>query len=521
MQNTDNLKLYLPIGTLASERLLFLLEFLTSHDVKVRMIKLPVRAESHDNSQASSQRSVSVERARAKDNSNDHNQTILTSKLSEIERSSEKMEDTEEFELRTPTLTIQRDFLNFPLQKSKTLPSTKFDEESIFSLIDQPCLVINDKSWVSDFFDIFKILSKTYTFRTDLMPETETAAIFTILKRIECTVDVYVIKILDFLHNFSGHSNIILQSHVKRSRAKKSKFDANLKTLYENLDYFEKEILSHSRFVIGKNFTLADLFLTSSLNRMFRFFFDRKITKFWLPNLTQWFLECVKLKEASAIYGRFKTCKQSYTTFFEQQPSLPHKAPPVEETKPTSVREKLTNWIQIKNSPGTLEKSFESHFDELKLSELKDAGLRLWSFKFLETNENPDRNEGFFGSDGAPDEMEEFYANFVEDMKDLSADLTTYLCVYSNCEALNSTFSLRKNKFEQCPKHYGRYFVRKHLVGFFVYPFDELPEEAFKYEKKDLIEVKEEDDFYAYLKRIMINKDEVMVMEKIYQEDVL
>jgi hypothetical protein len=523
-------KLYLPVGTINTERILYILQFVRSNSIQIRMIQQSLTPTNTINEEGNedSVRSASLEEISHKDTSEFVDRAYITSKLSEYEKLTDPISafSPRDEEPITPTLSYSDEDIRLPPMKSKSLCHKDSMSKSVRNILDQPCLIVSQSIWLYDPNEIYQELKISQEFTLNLMPDEQVASIAATIKRIVHSVDTYVRKVLAIVDRFPSHENDDHMSLLKvKSKTRIGKFTNYMKLLYECLDYFEKDLLPAGQFLNGSSFSLSDLYLFVSLRRPFQLLFDKKIRKFWLPNLTAWFKTCLKAKEAQSVFGEFKLCKVSYLQLIEQiqePPRSQSQASKIEEETPASIRTKLEQFVKMRSGNIVLDRSFEGYFEDLKLGDIPDKDYSLWSFKYLTANEEPFQAEYFSRKLNCVDEVEEFSSNLIRDLeKENKAESVTFLVIYSKCEEVKPVFSLGKQKLQECENHRGRFFLKKECAGFSISFSKAQPKVIKAYEHKDLIEVKPIEERKAFLRRMLLLRDDDDEMEKVYLQQVI
>ena len=523
-------KLYLPEGSIDSDRIRHILQFLKTHDIKVRVIPQKhlssgTIGEDHEND---SVHSASLDDISQKDSESKAAKLHASHRFSDIEKFY-RLEGgmfVDEDDPPTPTLPHSTEDFKISLTKSKTMFNRRESRGSLEQNIDRPCLIVTQQLWVFEPIGIYKELKSSQEFTSDLIPEDLAGQVDLTIKHITHSVDIYVRKVLAFVDKYPGPEAEDTNSFLKsKSKSRIGKFTNHMKSLYECLDHFEKNLLPAGQFLNGSSFILSDLYLFASLRRPFQLLFDRKIRKFWLPNLTNWFKTCMTMKETEAVFGDFKLCKVSYLQKIEQtnEPSMPEiQRSKVEDETPASIRTKIDHFIRLRNSTVTLDKSFEGYFEDLKLGDMPEKDFSLWSFKYLSANEELFQGEYFSRKLNGADEVEDFISHFTTDIE--ASDKTSfvvYLLVYGKCEEVKAVFSLGKQKLQECETHHGHFYVKKECVGFVISLGSQLPKIIRTYEQRDLIEVKPIEERRTFLRQMLLPREDDPEVEKVFLQQVI
>jgi len=523
-------KLYLPEGSMDSDRIRYILQFVKTHDIKIRVIpqKHLSSGTIGEERENDSVHSASLDEISQQDCESKATKVHASHRFSEMEKLF-KIENgmlTDEDEPPTPTLPHSNEEFRLPLAKSKTIFNRRESRGSVEQNIDKPCLIVTQQLWVFEPTEIYKELKNSHEFVSDLLPEELADQIDMTIKHIIHSVDIYVRKVLAFVDKYSGPEAEDINSFLKaKSKSRIGKFTNHMKCLYECLDHFEKNLLPSGQFLNGSSFLLSDLYLFVSLRRPFQLLFDRKIRKFWLPNLTNWFKTCMAMKETQSIFGDFKLCKVSYLQRIEQtsEPSMPEiQRSKVEEETPASIRTKIDHFIRLRNSTATLDRSFEGYFEDLKLGDIPEKDYSLWSFKYLSANEELFQGEYFSRKLNGADEVEDFISHFTADIEASDkASFVVYLLVYGKCEEVKAVFSLGKQKLQECEAHHGHFYVKKECAGFVITFGSELPKVIRTYEQRDLIEVKPIEERKMFLRQMLLPKEDDPEIEKVFLQQVI
>jgi hypothetical protein len=524
-------KLYLPEGVLDSDRIRLILQFVKTHDIMIRVIphkhlSSDSIGEEHEND---SVHSASLDEISPKDGESKATKIHVSHRFSDMEKMF-KMGSTnltDDDEPHTPTLPRDSDDIRLPLTKSKTIFNKRESRGSFEHNIDKPCLMVTQQLWIFDPTEIYRELKGSHEFSTELIPEDIGSQIELTIKHISRSVDVYVRKVLAYVDKYTGSEAEDNNSFLKaKSKSRIGKFSNHMKSLYECLDHFEKNLLPAGQFLNGNSFLLSDLYLFVSLRRPFQLLFDPKVRKFWLPNLTSWFERCKAMKETQAIYSDFELCEVSYLQKIEQtnEPSLPEiNRSKSEDITPVSLRTTIAEFIRLRNSNVTLDRSFEGFYDDLKLGDIPEKDYSLWSFKYLSANEELFQGEYFSRKLNGSDEVEDFIGQFTTDIEAVGkSTFVVYLLVYGRCEEMKSVFSLGKQKLQECDIHHGQFYVKKECAGFVITSGTELPKVIRTYEQRDLIEVKPIEERKTFLRQMLLPpKEDDSEFERVFLQQVI
>jgi glutathione S-transferase len=524
-------KLYLPAGAINTDRILYLLQFARLSNTQIEMIQKGLISKNaiREEGNGESVRTVSLEEMGHKDNSDLADRAYLSSRLSDYEKFIDPItafSQCDEEKLKTTELSYSEEDVRLTPLKRNSQCHKDLTSKSIHGISDQPCLVVSKSKRLHEPDEIYQELKSNVEFTINLLDDEHAVSIASTINRIVHYVDTHVRKVLEFIDQFVINESEDLSTLFKaKYKDGIGKSTEHIKFLYESLEYFEKNLLPAGQFLNGSSFSLSDIYLFAALIRPFQLLFDKKIRKFWLPNLTAWFKICRKSKEAQSVFGELKICKISHLQIIEQSLELSRPSSHVSKTEtetPSSLRAKLEQFVNTRSGNIVIDRSFEGYFEDLKLGDIPDKYFSLWSFRYLTATEETFQGEYFSRKMNAVDEVEEFTSNFIKDLQTENKDESvTYIVTFSKCEEVKAVFSLGKQKLQECENHRGRFMTKKECAGFTISFSKSTPNVVREYEQKDLIEVKPVEERKTFIRKMLLLRDDEEEMEKVYTQHVI
>lgn len=472
MIQKNKLKLYLPIGTIKSEQLLFILEFIEEYDIETVFInnkKLNIEEDVEekkneeeilDSSFLSWQSNDDFSDSFLKENSFFSNNSI-NSDNSEFKKFSES-----EFK---KNIEIQKKMSKRKIKlRSKDFEKEKYDKSVSLT---KPTLEKKGKYYHKMYLIIFQIL-KQYKFRKSIVEmNIKKLKINNYLIYIREKIEKPVNFIFDEIYNMS--SNLLDISNIVQNYLKK---------LLNNLNYFENYLLVENSFLFGEKMSLIDIILFSALHRMFQFFFSEKIRTFNLINITKWFQKIIIKEEYKKVFGNFKFCSQSYISILEYEKrksshsgiSENSKIKKFEILEAKNIFEDL-----IFNKFSQLE--FQSKIDQLSIF-FDTEEYQMFFFEYIIVEES------FIDDESDMDINDNELFQFFKSIKNISnklKDFIVYVVIYKN---FDDEDTLLKNNYDS-NKREEKFFSNGNLLKGAFFSKGKLPEDIQKFESSDLIHI--------------------------------
>ena len=488
--------LYLPIGTIESERVLFLMEFLNTKFLEVFFIHVTPHRQANDEFKnfdkimsESSKRSIT---------------STDKSHLSEDKSISDGSHRNVNMSIETRPVTAMGTNASFDkrihpdsglLTRRPTIPNTvttpPLPQKKWIQLF-YPTLRINDNVYIQNqqllcltLLDNFGTNSKLGTLTDNRRNIQEQ------ITRIEERIDVHVRRLMSFIYlNSIDPEGVIKDEESKRVTLNWNSYQLTLDVLIKELDYFYNKYLVHRPITPECDLTLTDVFLATALNRVYKFLFDPNFAKSWVSNITGWFHKVSKRKDFENVFGKFRVCKVNYTSLLrdieaENSQNLHSDAdagPPRIDDLKRHVRE-VNDRFQ---GPDVLSHLDLKLFQQLIFEGFKGDNYYLWTFVYIPIEEDPRARKG---SNKTTDEVSEFFQNFCDAADKDIFDFVLYIVQASKCENLQGFVNTKKN-FEACKTHFGNYFVGSNIKGLVLSQSPDLPKFIRLYEEKDILEVK-------------------------------
>lgn len=512
-------RLYLPIGTIESERLLYLLEFLGTRSIPVFFIniaphrhpsqefKVPDKgtSETSNRSITSTDKSHASEESSYSSNSRRHNTSPIDSHNVGNTSVFDKKQQTSEFQNR----------------RQSTISNTPENGRRFVQLF-LPTLMIGQSIFIQQQSEICFTLLDCHGVGSKLGLLTESKkSLQEQIQRIEERVDPYVQRLMSFIYLTDPDFETDNKGERKNVAINWNSYQATLERLIKELEYFYNKYLCHRTVTVDSDLTLADVYLVTALNRLYKFLFDPNFAKSWLSGITGWFHKVSRRKDFENAFGRFRPCKVNYTSLLreveavrdgpEPQPSRPTPVSRIEEVK-KRIKE-VTDHL----SPSQVLSQIDAvMFQQLSFEGFKSENFHLWKFSYIPINEDL---RGRKASGKPTDEVSAFFADFCQEAMSVPLDFVLYVVQGAKCENIQGFGGARRN-FEPCKTHFGNYFVGSQIKGLVLTQSPLLPQFMRSYEDKDVLEVRYvESDQNAMLENMLQRRGD-FAFEKVIDERI-
>ena len=508
----ENWTLYLPIGTIESERLMYLLEFLSSKSINIVYINIAPHIHSNDElknfdknaSSEGSKRSItSTEKSLLSDDrsfsesskgkldvSFDFHPIAHGSSIN-FEKKANLDESLIDKKLSLPNVGK---WMNDQTKNLVTLfyPTLQTDETHFFHNMQEICYLL------LDYFGTGNKLGLLGDSRKQIQEQ---------IQRIEEKIDPEVKRLMSFIYlNNIDPDGVIKDDVTKKVSINWNSYQLTLDYLIKELEYLYKKYLCHRTISTDSELTLADVYLIGALNRVYKFLFNPIFSKSWVSNVTSWFHKISKRKDFENAFGKFRTCKINYTSLLrnidsnselkEDTPEIEVSAWKMEDLKLhfKELNEKLSvNSVLDQNDMQVVQKiNFEG---------FKGDNFYLWIFTYIPIDEDYRSRKN---SNKTQDETSVFYDTFCSEAQNNTNDFLLYVVLHSKCENLQGFVNTKRN-FEPCKTHFGNYFVNSEIKGLVITKTKDLPQFMSQYEQKDILEVK------------YVEKEQNLVLENMLQ----
>ena len=494
----ENWTLFLPIGTIESERLLYLLEFLSSKNIRIVFISVELYTKGNEDlkklekaSSDGSKRSIasSTERSYLSEDFalsevSGKNADFAFEKGGKSDWSALNFEKkaTEEDVGRISKATISKAQKLLSKQTEQTvqifLPTLQTDETHFFTNLSDICLILLECFGAGNKLGF--LTNQRKSIKKQIVVQ-------------ESRIDPEVKRLMSFIYLSDIEKDAVVIDSVSGNVSLNwNLYQLSLDNLIKELDDFYKNFLAFTPDNDSWNMSLSEVFLTCSLNRLYKFIFDGMLTKSWLSNITNWFHRVSKRKDFVNAFGKFRSCKVSYTALLQ---GIDAKI----EDNENEVRTEFEIWtikdwklkLHALDSNEAFKTGSQSEefamLQKFSFGRLNDKSHSLWRFAYIAIDEEYMLRKN---SKNAKDEVSEFFDSFCSDATEKGVSFLMYLALTSNCQNLQGFVNAKKS-FEPCKTHFGNYFVNSEMKGFAITEGDKMPEFLSSYESKDILEVKE------------------------------
>jgi hypothetical protein len=483
--------LYLPIGTVESERLLFVMEFLSTKSLEVFFIHVTPHRLPNDEfknfdkllSESSKRSITSTDKSHLSEEKSFSDGSHRNVNIS-METRPTALGSNANFDKRVTPDSLGRR-ATIP-NASQPAPQKKWIQ------LFYPTLRVNENVYIQNQHLICFALLENFGTGSKLGLLTDNRrAIQEQIQRIEERIDVHVRRLMSFIYlNSIDPEGVIKDEDSKRVTLNWNSYQLTLDLLIKELDLFYNKCLVHRTVTPESELTLTDVYLVTALNRVFKFLFDPNFSKSWISNITSWFHKVSKRKDFENVFGKFRVCKVNYTSLLrdieaENPPNLHSDAdagPPRLEDIKRHVRQ-VTDRCRSSDLLSHLDFGL---FQQLVFEGFKGDNFYLWTFAYIPIEEDPRTRKG---SNKTQDEVSEFFQNFCDAADKDIFEFVLYIVQGSRCENLQGFVNTKKN-FEACKTHFGNYFVGSDIKGLVLTQSPELPKFIRLYEEKDILEVK-------------------------------
>ena len=557
--------LYLPVGLIASEKLLILESFLHPNQLNIEFVHNSVLITDPD--KPAEPRMGDITFGNMSFDSSDgrtSNESGLRSSLgSSIDVKSKKYRREEK---RKKSEFDRNNNLNKVLDRQKLEKSEKTEElvidDDIKTLKQQkPVLKTTKGTYILNFSSIVLTILNECTLKyPDLrIADSDTNKFRNYMLYINRKIDYNVNKILYELYNWN---KIKKQSHFNN-------IDKFLKVLLHNLEYFESFVFVKDSYIFGESFSVVDLMLLGAIARMFVFFFDERIREGCLELTTKWLKSFLEMDEIKSVYGDMILCIKNYILHLGHLPDKNVKTLKLadkkyeqeftlerfkgclqrlvklrKENRISIIRKKsenrlpsLTDKGMPKQKTGKLPKPNTDIYkdsdkitdlnilirklEETVLKNLLPDDYSLWIFDYIKEDEDTSNFDDDSLAQSSDLQIDRFYTDILEDMQGNAHSIVGYLAVYSNCEELNKEEEFIGD-FEFCKNHPANIFLNKNLKGFIVKKGHAPLKFMTSYESLDqVILTKVNNKEIVTVLKDFINGRGLFSMEMIYKEVVV
>lgn len=517
---SETWRLYLPIGTIESERLLYLLEFLGTRSIATFFINVaPHRppslepktldkgaSDTSNRSITSTDRSHVSEESSYSSNSRRHNASPIDS---------HSVTNSSAFDKKQPASDPQA-------RRQSAPPANSAENGRRFVQLFLPTLVIGQFVYIQQQSEICFTLLDCHGVGSKLGLLTESKkSLQEQIQRIEERVDPSVQRLMSFIYLTQQDFESDGREDPKGAGRNWNSYQATLERLIKELEYFYNKYLCHRTVTADSDLTLADVYLVAALNRLYKFLFDPNFAKSWLSGVTGWFHKVSRRKDFENAFGRFRPCKVNYTSLLrdveavrdgpEPLPARPAPVARIEEVK-RRIRE-VTDRVPPSEALAQIDAVM---FQQLSFEGFKSENFHLWRFSYIPLNEDL---RGRKGSGKPPDEVSEFFAAFCQEAASVPLDFVLYVVQGARCEGSQGLGGVRRN-LEPCKTHFGNYFAGSQLKGLVLTQSPLLPQFIQAYEDKDILEVRYvESDQNAWLENMLQRRGE-FGFEKVIDERI-
>lgn len=474
MIQKNKLKLYLPIGKIKSEQLLFILELLEEHKIKIIFIndKKNFISEEEEEEDEKKKEEEMLDSSFLSWHSNDDFSDNFLKENSFFSNNSINSDNSEfkkysESEFKK-NIEIQKKMSKRKIKvKSQDFEKEKYDQSVSLT---SPTLEINGKYYHKMYLVLFQILKK-YKFQKSMIEmNIKKLKINNYLIYIKQKIEKPVNFIFDEIHKMnSNHSDI------------SNRVQIYLKKLLNNLNYFENYLLVESSFLFGEKMSLIDIILFSALHRMFKLFFSEKIRTFNLINITKWFGKIIIKEEYKNVFGNFKFCRQSYISVleYEERKSSHNCILEISKIKKFDIFE-VKNIFEdlVFNKFSQLQ--IQSKIDQLSIF-FDTEEYKMYFFEYIIVEES------FIEDDSDIDINDNELFQFFKSIKNISKkliDFIVYIVIYKNYEdedmLLNDCYDIKREE---------KFFSSGNLLKGAFFAKGKLPEDIQKFESSDLIHI--------------------------------
>lgn len=491
----DNWTLYLPIGTIESERLLFLLEFTSKQYVDVFFINvLPFRQDNEDfknfdkNASAeSSKRSINSTDKSYPSEDKSHSGGSIRNVSHSMGGRTISPDKAMAFDKRTsidPPDPRKRESMPDQLSPSKAVICK-------FIQLFMPTLRVNDQVYLQNQQSICMTLLDKYGTGSKLGLLTESSrSIQEQINKIETRIDIHVRRLMSFIYlNTTDADAYIKDSESKKVTLNWNSYQLILDALIKELDTFHNRYLCHRTITADSELTLVDVYLVTALNRVYKFLFDPNFAKSWMSNITTWFHKITKRKEFENAFGKFRVCKVNYISLMRDIEA--EKDPQDVRLESESVVPRLMDLkshireVKAKHDPANVINHIDTTlFKNLVFEGFKGDNFTLWVFSYIQMEED----HRFRKNSSKNDQVSVFFKNFSDAAEKDNLDFLLYMVQYAKCESLGN-FPNAKRNFDACKVHFGNYFVTSDIKGFALTQQPDLPKFLKLYEDKDILQV--------------------------------
>lgn len=564
MISQPKLTLYLPVGLISSEKLLTLSSFLVPDQLAIEFIYDTLLMTIPDKSIHSHISDANI--ANMSFDSSDGRNSIesgLRGSLSSSLEFTVKIKKSQRDEKHKKSEFDRNQNLNKVLDRQKLGKTNRYDEELDETEIQtikcqKPVLKTSKDTYIVNFTSIVLTILKHCTVKDTKLhiDESEITKFRNYMLYIDRRIDTNVNKILYEVYH---------ASKTKR-HAQYNRIDKLLKSLLQDLDYFESFVFVKDNYIFGEEFSVVDLMLFGSVARMFVLFFDERIREGCLNNTTKWLKCFIEMEEIRSVYGDFQFCVKSYLSLLENTSEKHHKHSKLidkkydQEFNLDNLRSCLKRLVKLRSIRSTNErnKKFDAKssltmdnescksthtrnhvssidiykdcdkildldtmirkIEETVLHNINPDEYSVWLFDYIKENDDQAHYEDEDTSQSIEGQLDRFYQDMLVDLENNENAVVAYMAVYSNCEELNKEEEFIGD-FEICKDHSPNLFFNRNLKGVIVKKGLNALKFMTSYESLDqIILTKVQSKEEVFVLKDFVNNRGIFAMEKIYKE---
>lgn len=523
----ENWNLYLPIGTIESERMLYLLEFLSCKNINIFYINISAHIQANTELEKLDKGSLDGSKRSIASNDRSHvsDERSFSEKSSKnvdmpFEKMHKKKISFSNFEKKVALEQVPNPENKTSIPKVQKLMAEK---TRVYVQLFMPTLQTDKDHFYHNQLDICYILLEHFGVSNKLgLLSSDKAIIEDQITEIQKKIDPEIKKLMSYLYlNEIDKEAIHKDLNSDKVLLNWNFYQQSLDTLIKELSEFFNAYLFHSPTSDTWDMTLAEVFLVCSLNRIYKFVFDNMFSKSWLADITNWFHQVSKRKDFKNAFGKFRLCKTNYISLLRDLESNTENEDEMREIdfstwKIEDWKKHITDINFRANQSDIINKIYVNVLQKLTFGGFKGDNYYLWSFTYIAIEEEYRSRKN---SQKAKDETSEFFDELCGKAQNNTDGFLLYLVLTSKCENLQGFVNTKKN-FEPCTVHFGNYFVNSKITGFIIAPTEVLPPFMKKYEDQDLIEVKEiKENQNEWLENI-IHRKETFMFEKVLNEKI-
>lgn len=517
--------LFLPIGTIQSERLLYLLEFLNNKSITIVYLQMKSSSQSNEDfknlektpSSDGSKRSITSSLSKRSDEHSfnektqnlDNDETERTNFISKSGKFEKKASFVEPVPEKRPSLSLSSRMFQTETPQFINLftPTLQVGDFLFFHKMQIICILLLENFGIGNGLGVLKEETK--------------APILDQIERIELKIDQQVQRLMSFVYLDNIEADGVIKDPTTMTvRLNWNSYQLIIDNLIKELEYIFNKYMCQKVITNDSELTLTDVYLTCALNRIYKFLFDPIFSKSWVSNTTNWFLKITKRKDFENAFGKFRFCKISYTSLldhFDNNSEVLEKTPEIRNQTwgLAELKKHIKEVNQLRlNLSDFSEKTDVNNVRKINLDAFKNDAYHFWIFSYIPIEEYSKSRKN---SNKAQDEVSVFYESFCKEAEAVVPDFLIFVVLSSKCESMTG-FAISKRNLESCKTHAGNYFVNSEITGIVIAQSEVCPSFINQYDQKDILDVKKVTKNQIDILENLIQRKEEFAFEKVLSE---